>query len=114
MGFEIADGPEVETEWYNFDALDIPDNHPARDSWDTFWIKPSKDFAGVERRLMTTQTSAMQIHYMEKNKPPLAIICPGKTYRHEATDATHEMQFQQFEGLFVDKNISLATQKRFQ
>jgi len=128
MGFTLITGPELETEYYNFDALNVPKDHPARDMQDTFWlkpfsgengspeqnalgIKPSKDFAGVERRLMTTQTSAMQIHFMEQNKPPFRIICPGKTYRKEATDATHEMQFQQIEGLYVDKNVSLATLK---
>jgi len=112
MGFNLTDGPELETEYYNFDALNVPKDHPARDMQDTFWIKPSKDMPGVERRLLRTQTSAMQVHYMEENKnPPIRIICPGKTYRKEATDATHEMQFQQFEGLYVDKEVSLATLK---
>jgi phenylalanyl-tRNA synthetase alpha chain len=112
MGFSLVDGPELETEYYNFDALNVPKDHPARDMQDTFWIKPDKDFPGVERKLLRTQTSAMQIHYMEENKnPPIRIICPGKTYRNEATDATHEMQFQQIEGLYVDKNVSLATLK---
>ena len=109
MGFTLTDGPELETEYYNFDALNVPKDHPARDMQDTFWIKPSKDFPGVERRLMRTHTSPMQIHFMENNKPPFRIICPGKTYRKEATDATHEAQFQQFEGLYVDKDVSLAT-----
>jgi phenylalanyl-tRNA synthetase alpha chain len=112
MGFSLVDGPELETEYYNFDALNVPKDHPARDMQDTFWVKPDKDFPGVERKLLRTQTSAMQIHYMEENKnPPIRIICPGKTYRNEATDATHEMQFQQIEGLYVDKNVSLATLK---
>ncbi len=112
MGFTLVDGPELETEYYNFDALNVPKDHPARDMQDTFWVKPNKDFPGVERKLLRTQTSAMQIHYMEENKnPPIRIICPGKTYRNEATDATHEMQFQQFEGLYVDKDVSLATLK---
>ncbi|MFA6797271.1 MAG: phenylalanine--tRNA ligase subunit alpha [Candidatus Paceibacterota bacterium] len=112
MGFTLVDGPELETEYYNFDALNVPKDHPARDMQDTFWVKPSKDFPGVERRLMRTQTSAMQIHYMEENKnPPIKILCPGKTYRKEATDATHETQFQQFEGLYIDKEVSLATLK---
>ena len=105
MGFALIDGPELETEHYNFDALNVPKDHPARDMQDTFWIKNKPGF------LMRTQTSAMQIRFMEKNKPPFKIICPGKTFRKEATDATHEMQFQQFECLYVDKNISLATLK---
>jgi phenylalanyl-tRNA synthetase alpha chain len=111
MGFTLADGPEIETEHYNFDALNVPKDHPSRDMQDTFWLKPSKDVSGVENRLLRTQTSAVQARYMEKNKPPLRIICPGKTYRKEATDATHEMQFQQFEGLLVEKEASLATLK---
>lgn len=111
MGFTLIDGPELETEYYNFDALNVPKDHPARDMQDTFWLKPNKDFAGVERKLMRTQTSPMQIHFMEENKPPFRIICPGKTYRKEATDATHEMQFQQVEGLYIDKDVSLATLK---
>ena len=78
---------------------------------DTFWIKPSKDIPGVENRLLRTHTSPVQVHFMEKNKPPFRIICPGKVYRKEATDATHEMQFQQYEVLYVDKKVSLATLK---
>lgn len=111
LGFTLIDGPELETEYYNFDALNVPKDHPARDMQDTFWIKPSENNPGVERRLLRTQTSAMQVHFMEKNKPPFRIICPGKTYRKEATDATHEMQFQQCEGLYVDKDVSLTTLK---
>ncbi|MFH1454717.1 MAG: phenylalanine--tRNA ligase subunit alpha [bacterium] len=111
MGFTLIDGPELETEYYNFDALNVPKDHPARDMQDTFWVKSNKDFPGVEQKLMRTHTSPMQIHFMKNNKPPFRIICPGKTYRKEATDATHEAQFQQFEGLYVDKNVSLATLK---
>ena len=130
MGFTLTDGPELETEHYNFDALNVPKDHPARDMQDTFWlkpfsyikekgssdqddlgIKPNKNDAGVERKLMRTQTSAMQVHFMEENKPPLRIICPGKVFRNEATDARHEAQFNQFEGLYVDKDVSLATLK---
>jgi phenylalanyl-tRNA synthetase alpha chain len=111
MGFTLTDGPELETEHYNFDALNVPKDHPARDMQDTFWVKPSKSDAGVERKLMRTQTSAMQVHFMEENKPPLRIICPGKVFRNEATDARHEAQFNQFEGLYVDKDVSLATLK---
>lgn len=106
MGFSIAFGPEIETEQYNFDALNIPKWHPARDMWDTFWLKPENT-----RKLLRTHTSPVQIRYMETHTPPLAIIAPGKVYRHEATDATHEAQFYQLEGLMIGKDISLATLK---
>lgn len=103
MGFDIAEGPELETERYNFDALNIPKNHPARDLWDTFWTK--------DGRLMRTHTSPVQIRYMEKNKPPFRLIAPGRVFRYEATDATHEIQFYQLEGLMVGKNITLGNLK---
>lgn len=103
MGFSVATGPEVETEYYNFDALNIPANHPARDMWDTFWLKPEN-----ARKLLRTHTSPVQIRYMEKHKPPIRIIAPGKVFRHEATDATHEAQFYQLEGLVVDTDINLS------
>lgn len=106
LGFSFAEGPEIETEHYNFDALNIPKWHPARDMWDTFWLKPQN--AGL---LLRTHTSPVQIRYMEKHTPPVAIISPGKVYRHEATDATHEAQFYQLEGLMVDTHVSLATLK---
>lgn len=109
MGFEIADGPEVETEFYNFDALNIPKDHPARDKWDTFWLKSDKD--QKEKVLLRTHTSPVQIRYMETHKPPLRIIAPGKCFRNEATDATHEHTFYQFEALVVDENISVANFK---
>ena len=101
MGFSVILGPEVETEWYNFDALNIPKDHPARDMWDTFWLKNNK-------LLLRTHTSPVQIRYMEKHQPPLRIIIPGRCFRYEATDASHEMQFYQLEGLMVDKNVSAA------
>jgi len=110
IGFKVVDGPELETEWYNFDALNVPPDHPSRDMQDTFWIDSK------ERKVLRTHTSNMQVHAMEewvkKNKDkmekgievePLAIICPGKVYRKEATDATHEANFYQLECLFVDK-----------
>lgn len=109
MGFSVIDGPEVETDWYNFDALNIPKNHPARDSWDTFWLK-DKNSKG-ENLLLRTHTSPMQIRFMEKNNPPLRVIVPGKTFRHEAIDACHEFDFAQIEGLMIDKNISVASFK---
>jgi phenylalanyl-tRNA synthetase alpha chain len=109
MGFVVADGPELENEFYNFDALNIPKDHPARDMQDTFWIKQkSKDLSNKERLLLRTHTSAVQVRYLEKNKPPVRIVIPGKVFRNEATDATHEAQFFQFEGMCVDKNVSLA------
>lgn len=102
MGFTVAGGPEIENEWYNFDALNIPKDHPARDLWDTFWIDKE---AG---KLLRTHTSPVQIRYMEENETPIAIIVPGKTYRYEATDATHEAQFYQIEGLLVGKDINMG------
>jgi len=103
MGFEVVSGPEVETEWYNFDALNILPDHPARDMWDTFWLKP-KD-GGL---LLRTHTSPVQARYMEKNKPPFRIIVPGKIFRHEATDASHEFQLYHLEGLMVGRSINAA------
>lgn len=109
IGFTLVDGPELETEHYNFDALNVPKDHPARDMQDTFWLKEKE--GETERKLMRTQTSAVQIRYMEKNKPPFKMICFGKVFRNEATDATHEMVFHQIEGLVIDKNITMANLK---
>lgn len=110
MGFEIIDGPELEEDFYNFEALNIPPDHPARDMQDTFWLT-------LPGRLMRTHTSSVEIHAMLKKKPPLAIVVPGRAYRNEATDASHDFQFMQLEGLLVDKNVSLsnllATMKSF-
>ena len=106
MGFEVADGPEIETEFYNFDTLNIPEDHPARDMWDTFWVKSLS-----EKKLLRTHTSPVQIRYMESHKPPIRIIAPGKCFRHEATDTTHEAQFYQIEGLVVAENISVTNLK---
>lgn len=103
MGFEIVDGPEMETEYYNFDALNIPANHPAREMHDTFWLK--------NKKLMRTHTSPVQVHYMETHQPPFRVIVPGRVFRYEATDATHEIQFYQLEGLMVGKKITLANLK---
>lgn len=102
MGFEVALGSEIETEYYNFDALNVPKDHPSRDMQDTFWLK------GVKETVLRTHTSAVQVHYMENHQPPLAIIVPGRVFRHEATDATHEVQFYQIEGLVVGEDITLA------
>jgi len=109
MGFEIALGTEIENDWYNFDALNIPKDHPARDMWDTFWIKdfrPQTD--QKEKLLLRTHTSPAQVHYMQKQKPPLRVIVPGRVFRHEMTDASHEFDFFQIEGLMVDQNINVA------
>lgn len=109
MGFVAVTGPELETEHYNFDALNIPADHPARDMQDTFWIKGDGD-----RRLLRTHTSPVQVRYMEKLKDrprPFKIIVPGKVYRNEATDATHEAQFYQLEGMYVNENVSMAELK---
>ncbi len=103
MGFSVVEGPEMETEWYNFDALNIPKDHPARDLWDTFYLKNGL--------LLRTHTSPNQIRFMEKNQPPLRIIVPGRIFRHEATDASHESNFYQVEGLMVGKDISIANFK---
>jgi len=100
----VVDGPEIENEYYNFDALNIPKNHPARDLWDTFWLKD----IGL---LLRTHTSPMQARYMEKHKPPLRIIVPGRCFRHEATDASHDVQFYQIEGLMVGQDVSMANFK---
>ncbi len=109
MGFEVAQGPEVETEDYNFNLLNIPDTHPARDAQDTFWISEDSMPPGG-RYVLRTQTSPMQIRYMQKHQPPLRIICPGKTYRKDA-DATHSPMFHQFEGLMIGEDVSLANMK---
>ncbi len=103
LGFTVAQGPEVEEEWYNFDALNTPPDHPSRDMQDTFWLEPIKD-----RRLLRTHTSPVQIRFMEKEKPPIRVIAPGRVYRNESIDATHEAQFHQVEGLMVDEVVSLA------
>ena len=118
MGFSLIDGPEIETEYYNFDALNIPKDHPARDMWDTFWLrqneikdKKSKIKIKENKLLLRTHSSPVQIRHMENNKPPLRIISIGKTFRYEATDATHEAQFHQIEGLLVGEGVSLANLK---
>ena len=115
MGFEIADGPEVETEFYAFDALNIPKDHPARDAWDTFWLKAQTNADDTQTNtdkiqyksvLLRPHTSPVQVRYMQKNQPPFRIIAPGKCFRHEATDASHEHTFYQFEALVVGDDIN--------
>jgi len=108
MGFQVIEGPDVEWDYYNFEALNIPQHHPARDMFATLWIDVGM---GGRARLLRTHTSPMQIRLMEKERPPIRAIVPGRTYRYEATDATHESMFYQVEGLAVDKNITLADLK---
>lgn len=103
MGFDVAEGPEVETDYYNFQALNIPQDHPARDMQDTFYVTDSL--------LLRSQTSAMQIPTMEKQKPPIRIICPGRVFRADEADATHSPIFHQMEGLVVDKGITMCDLK---
>ncbi|MEA5012343.1 MAG: phenylalanine--tRNA ligase subunit alpha [Angelakisella sp.] len=103
MGFDVVQGPEVELDYYNFEALNLPADHPARDTQDTFYI--------TENILLRTQTSPVQIRTMEQRKPPIRIIAPGRVYRSDAVDATHSPVFHQIEGLVVDKGITMADLK---
>ncbi|TSC78394.1 MAG: phenylalanyl-tRNA synthetase alpha chain [Parcubacteria group bacterium Gr01-1014_33] len=107
MGFGVVEGPEVELEHYNFDALNLPETHPAREMQDTWWLEHNLK----ERYLLRTQVTAIQVRFMEKNNPPFRIIMPGVVYRREATDTSHEIQFTQMDGLVVDKKVSLADLK---
>ncbi len=100
MGYEIAEGPEIELDYNNFEALNIPKNHPARDTQDTFYIS--------ENVVLRTHTSPVQIRHMQSHKPPIRIICPGRVYRSDAVDATHSPVFHQVEGLVVDKNVTMG------
>ena len=126
MGFQVVEGPEIENEWYNFDALNIPKDHPARDLWDTLWLQDnqksqisntkSQTISNIQypiskKLLLRTHTSPNQVRFMEKNNPPLRIVVPGRVFRYEATDPSHEIQFYQLEGLIIDKSISLANLK---
>lgn len=123
LGFSVADGPDIESEYYNFDALNLPPGHPARDMWSTFWLKQpasglfarpdlrNKSGVGLkseEKLLLRTHTSPVQIRYMETHRPPLKIISPGAAFRFEATDPTHAFQFWQLEGLMVGDTINLG------
>jgi phenylalanyl-tRNA synthetase alpha chain len=107
MGFAVMDGPEVESEYYNFEGLNIPADHPARDMQDTFFVK-DKTEEKHGRLVLRTHTSPVQIRTMEKYGAPLRVIIPGRVFRYEATDASHDTTFYQVEGLLIDKNISLA------
>lgn len=103
MGYEIEDGPEIETHFYNFDALNIPENHPARSVQDTFYLN--------EHLALRSQTSTMQIHAMQKRQPPLRVAAPGRVFRRDTPDATHNPMFYQVEGLLIDRGITLGDLK---
>ncbi len=104
MGFRIAEGPEVETDWHNFDALNIPPSHPARDGFDTLYV----DHGEPGKTLLRTHTSPVQIRTMLEQEPPIYIVAPGRVFRRDTADATHMPVFHQLEGLVIDRNISLA------
>jgi len=108
MGFEVLEGPEVENEYYNFETLNIPADHPARDMWDTFYLKSQISNLKSQKLLLRAHTSNMQVRVMENKKPPLKVCVIGKCFRHEATDAKHEHTLYQIEGFVVDERISLA------
>ncbi|MAU56056.1 MAG: phenylalanine--tRNA ligase subunit alpha [Dehalococcoidia bacterium] len=110
LGFQIAEGPEIEWDKYNFDMLNIPDNHPARDMWDTMWIDEEKNSSG-NKMLLRTHTSPVQARIMENQDPPIRVIVPGKCYRYESTDSTHEWHFYQVEGLAVDRKLTFSDLK---
>ncbi len=111
LGFSVVEGPEVELDRYNFDALNIPKEHPARDTMQTFWVDDVGD-DGARHMLLRTHTSPMQVRFMEKYKePPIRIVVPGRVFRYEATDASHMPMFHQVEGLMVDQNVSMADLK---
>lgn len=105
IGFVFADGPEAESEYYNFDRLNVPSDHPSRDMQDTFWFKPEDV---TKPTVLRTQTSGVQPRYLESHTPPVRVIVPGKVFRNEATDATHEAQFYQLEGFYVDKGVHMG------
>src|SRR5690606_20743119 len=117
VGFSVVDGPEVETEYYCFDALNTPADHPARDAQDTFYLPENARFGNVakktasERYLLRTHTSSVQIRTMLKGEPPIRIVSPGRVYRRDTTDATHSANFQQLECLYVDKNVTVRDLK---
>ena len=108
MGFSVLDGPELESEYYNFEALNIPQTHPARDMQDTFFVDKEKEYQDSHKFVMRTHTSNQQVRAIEQLGAPLRAVFPGKCFRNEATDASHDNTFYQLEGLMIDKNISIA------
>ncbi|MCF3651802.1 phenylalanine--tRNA ligase subunit alpha [Synoicihabitans lomoniglobus] len=117
VGFTVVEGPEVETEYYCFDALNTPADHPARDAQDTFYLPTDAAFTNIakkipgEKYLLRTHTSSVQIRTMLKGKPPIRIVSPGRVYRRDTVDATHSANFHQLEGLYVDKNVTVSDLK---
>ena len=111
MGYSVAEGPEVDSDYYNFEALNFPPDHPARDTQDTLFIADQERRPQRDRLLLRTHTSPVQIRTMERMRPPVRVICPGKVHRNDAPDATHSPVFHQLEGLCVDTNITLADLK---
>ena len=108
LGYQAADGPEIETDYYNFEALNIPKDHPARDTQQTFYLDTRNSKVNPGEIILRTQTSAMQGRVMEKTKPPVRVIIPGKCFRYEQVDASHGFEFWQVEGFCVDENIKLT------
>jgi phenylalanyl-tRNA synthetase alpha chain len=106
IGFAVADGPEIEDDWHNFSALNLPEYHPARDMQDTFFIETDPDI------LLRTHTSSVQIRYMENNKPPIRILSPGRVFRNEAVSSRSHCIFHQIEGLYIDEKVSFADLKQ--
>ena len=106
IGFSVSEGPEIESDWYNFSALNLPENHPARDMQDTFFIQTNPDV------LLRTHTSSVQVRYMEKNRPPIRTLSPGRVYRNEAISSRAHCIFHQVEGLYIDENVSFADLKQ--
>jgi phenylalanyl-tRNA synthetase alpha chain len=111
LGYSVEEGPEIETDYYNFEALNFPPNHPARDTQDTLFVAGQESKPLRDRLLLRTHTSPVQIRTMEKMKPPVRVVCPGKVHRNDAPDATHSPIFHQIEGLAVDTNITLCDLK---
>lgn len=111
LGYSVEEGPEIETDYYNFEALNFPPNHPARDTQDTLFIANQESKPQRDRLLLRTHTSPVQIRTMEKMKPPVRVVCPGKVHRNDALDATHSPIFHQVEGLAVDTNITFCDLK---
>jgi len=111
MGFETIEGPEIETDYYNFEALNIPPGHPAREKWDTLWVSNPLGDDPKMPLLGRTHTSPMQVRVMEKRKPPIRVVIPGRCYRYEATDAIHESILHQYEGLAIDESLTMADLK---
>lgn len=111
MGFSVIQGPDVEDVWHNFDALNFPKEHPAREMQDTLFVKQKGKPTSKNRYVMRTHTSPVQIRHMESNQPPIKMVVPGRVYRNETTDASHEINFYQIEGLMIDKDISVANLK---